>query len=382
MPRFELTEHQDSVHVETVTDKQRLQQLCDNWLQLEVIALDTEFDRTNTYFHKLALMQVYDGREVYLIDPLQLEDVSPLAEVLASSQLIKALHSCSEDLEALFNQYHFIINNVFDTQIAAAMAGTGLTVGYAAIVEQMLGVSLAKEQTKTDWLQRPLSHEQKVYAAQDVQFLLPIYYKLRDQLIINGHFDYVIEDTTSIFDAVAHLEDFDQYYIKVKGAFKLNSFQLNRLKIIAEWRELLAREKNIPRTFVFRDQHLVEICQKPQPNIAFLLSIGCNRGSIRRYGTELLSQIQYADSIDQSLWPQRLQPFHRIRHGKQLLGKLKEVTQKIAEKEGVPAEVLCNKRLTEYYIKQTLDIQGRPNRFWNDWRRNLLEAAFVAEITQ
>lgn len=382
MQRFELTEHQDSVQVETIGTTERLAQLCEKWLQLEVIALDTEFDRTNTYFHRLALIQVYDGDEVYLIDPLHLSDISPLAEVLASKEVIKALHSCSEDIEALFNQYHFVINNIFDTQIAAAFANRGLTIGYAPIVELMLGISLSKEQTKTDWMQRPLAHEQKIYAAQDVQFLLPIYYQLRDELLILGHFDYVIQDTTSMFDAIENLENFSQLYIKVKGSYKLNSFQLNRLQQLAEWRELLAREKNIPKTFIIRDNHLIELCQTLKPTISHLLAMGCNRGSIRRYGAEILNKISYADSIEEMYWPQRLTAFHRIKQGKQILNRLREITQQIAQQEQMPAEALCNRRMIEYYIKEQLQIASRPNRFWNQWRKNLLAEPFAKAIAE
>ncbi len=105
MARFHLEQHQDSVHVETVSDPVRLQELCQSWLTLKELAVDTEFDRTNTYFHRLALIQIYDGQEIYLIDPLACDDLSALKELFASSSVVKALHSCSEDLEALYHQF-------------------------------------------------------------------------------------------------------------------------------------------------------------------------------------------------------------------------------------------------------------------------------------
>ena len=380
MPSFYLEEHEGSVHVETVAEATRLNELCHKWLQLDVIAVDTEFDRTNTYFHNLALIQVFDGENIYLIDPIELEDISALIPILESKTLVKALHSCSEDLEALFNRFHCQINSVFDTQIAASMAGMGLTLGYAALVERILSISLAKEQTKTDWLKRPLSREQKIYAAQDVQFLLPIYYRLRDQLLVKGHFLWLLEDSQSIYEAVSHLEDFDQYYVKIKGAFKLNSFQLNRLKKVAEWRELVARSANLPRTFIFKDAQLIEACKQLRPSISKLLALGCNRASIRKYGTELLTQIQLADNDSSDNWPKKLEPFHRIRNGKILYNECKNIVSLLSEKEQLPSEVLCNKRLIEYFIKKKLNKIGRPNRFWNRWRQELLEEPFLKVI--
>lgn len=376
MARFHLEQHQDSVHVETVFNTERLQELCQSWQTLDVIAVDTEFDRTNTYFHRLALIQIYDGEEVYLIDPLAFDDISALTDIFKTTSIVKAFHSCSEDLEALYHQYGFDLNQVFDTQIAASLDGIGLSVGYGNIVEHFLSLVLDKEHTKTDWLQRPLSQEQKVYAAQDVQYLLPVYFRLRDSLLEKGLFECVIEDVNSIFSAIVQADDYSEAYLKVKGAFRLNQFQLNRLQKLAQWRETLARDNNIPKTFVFRDHHLIEVCQKEKTTISDLLSMGCNRGSIRKYGAELIRQIELADQVSKTEWPELLQPFHKIPKSKKMFSALKAEVEKVSQEHNIPAEALCNRRLIEYYIKMTLGYKGRPNRFWNSWRKSLLEQPF------
>ncbi len=376
MARFHLEQHQDSVHVETVLNTERLQELCQSWQALDVIAVDTEFDRTNTYFHRLALIQIYDGEEVYLIDPLAFDDISALTDIFKSTSVVKAFHSCSEDLEALYHQYGFELNQVFDTQIAASLDGIGLSVGYGNIVEHFLSLVLDKEHTKTDWLQRPLSQEQKVYAAQDVQYLLPVYFRLRDSLLGKGLFECVIEDVNSIFSAIIQADDYSEAYLKVKGGFRLNQFQLNRLQKLAQWRETLARDNNIPKTFVFRDHHLIEVCQKEKTTISDLLSMGCNRGSIRKYGAELIRQIELADQVSKSEWPEPLQPFHKIPQSKKMFSALKAEVENVGQEHNIPAEALCNRRLIEYYIKMTLGYKGRPNRFWNRWRQSLLEQPF------
>lgn len=113
MSRFELDHHSELVAVEKVTSEQRLEELCQSWLEQDVLAIDTEFDRTNTFFHKLALIQVYDGDEIYLIDPLVIDDLSAFGEVLKKESILKVLHSCSEDLEALHNSYGFPMSSVF-----------------------------------------------------------------------------------------------------------------------------------------------------------------------------------------------------------------------------------------------------------------------------
>lgn len=382
MQRFELDHHSESVSVEIVTQAERLQELCASWLKQEILAVDTEFERTNTFFHRLALIQVFDGHEIYLIDPLQVDQLDPFGEVLSSPNVLKALHSCSEDIEALHNSYGYEINAVFDTQIAASISGLGQMMGYGSMVEAMLGLTLDKEHTKTDWLKRPLSEEQKIYAAQDVQFLLPCFYQLRETLLEKGHYGFVIEDTESIYQAIANLETFDRAYLKVKGAFRLTQKQLNRLQEIVSWREQLARNKNIPKTFIFRDNQLLEICQTEQPTTGLLLQVGCNRGSIRRYGSDLLNIIAQADQQPESEWPQEVVAFHKLAGAKQKLKALKEESNQVAQQHNIPEEALSNKRLLEYYIQTDMGLMVRSNQFWNGWRQELLEPRFEQRLAE
>lgn len=376
MQDFKLQANGEEVAVSFIKDTATLQKLCEQWLKQEAIAIDTEFDRTNTYFHNLALIQIYDGQSIWLIDPLQLEDLSALSVVFANDQLMKVLHSCSEDLEALYNQYHFEFNKIFDTQIAAALLDMGMSLGYLRLVELISGVSLDKEQTKTDWLQRPLTQEQLIYAAQDVQFLLPAYFKLRDGLLEKGFLDYLMQDGDSIFQAVSSPENYDEFYLRVKGAFHLNAKQTNRIKEICSWREQVARLKNIPRTFIFRDPQLLEICQKASPKMSDLLAAGCHRASIRRYGAELLALIENADQVPAEHWPDAVKAFHKIPSAKFMAKNLKTIANQVADSNSIPQEVLSNKRLIEYYIMLKLRLDVRPNRFWNDWRKSLLNASF------
>ncbi len=376
MQDFKLQDYGEEVVVSFIKDTATLKQLCEQWLSKEAIAIDTEFDRTNTYFHNLALIQIFDGQQIWFIDPLELIDLSPLAPIFSSPNLIKIVHSCSEDLEALYNQYKFEFKSIFDTQIAAGFMDMGLSLGYLRLVELISGVSLNKEQTKTDWLQRPLSQEQLIYAAQDVQFLLPAYYKLRDGLLEKGFFDYVVKDADCVFEAVSSPENHDEYYLRIRGANRLDARQTNRLKQIASWREQVARLKNIPRTFIFRDNQILEICQKEAPKTSDLLAAGCHRASIRRYGSELLTLIEKSDQISAELWPKPLLAFHKISGAKQQAKLIKSIANEVADEHSLPQEVLSNKRLIEYYIMLKLKLDVRPNRFWNNWRKQLLAEPF------
>src|SRR5262245_38627683 len=159
------------------------------WAEAPVLGLDTEFVRTNTFFHKLGLIQVSDGQASWLVDPLAARDLTPLAAVFRSPG-VKVLHSASEDIEVFYRNLGVLPEPLFDTQIAGALAGAGAFRSYQKIVAAYLGVELAKEETRTDWIARPLSAAQLAYAAEDVAFLVPLYERLRNDLEAQGRLSW------------------------------------------------------------------------------------------------------------------------------------------------------------------------------------------------
>ena len=139
-----------------------------------VIALDTEFARFNTYYPIVGLIQIATRDDCFLIDPVALSDLEPLAPLLQNPGILKVFHACSEDLEVFQHALGVIPAPLFDTQIAAAVLGVGFSMSYQALVEHWLGVSLPKDQTRSDWLARPLTAQQLHYAALDVIHLLEV----------------------------------------------------------------------------------------------------------------------------------------------------------------------------------------------------------------
>lgn len=369
-------EHGEKLAISFIRNEKQLAELCESWLELDAIAVDTEFDRTNTYYHNLALIQFYDGKTAYFIDPLECNELSALKAIFESETLIKVFHSCGEDLEALFNAYGFSMNAIFDTQVAAAMLDIDQALSYLNLVAQTLTVALDKEHTKTDWLQRPLTKEQLVYAAQDVQFLLPAYFKLRDRLLEQGNFDYVLNDGESAFDTISKPAKDMDYYLRVKSASRLNREQLNRLQHICSWREQLARENNMPRTFIFRDNHITELSTLESPKISDLARLGCHRASIRKYGSTLLDVIAKANEKGEKHWPKPVPAFYKLQKSKRLLQDLNKAAKKVSHDVDIPMYVLANKRLLEFYLLSTLDIPCRVNHYWKHWRKDLLAESF------
>ncbi len=148
---------------------------CQAWRQQPFVALDTEFMRVDTFYPIAGLLQASTGEGAWLIDPLCIDDWTPLAALLDDRGVTKVLHACSEDLEVLLRLTGSLPAPLFDTQLAAAYLNLGFSMGYSRLVQAVLGLELPKGETRSDWLQRPLSETQVSYAAEDVQHLAEVY---------------------------------------------------------------------------------------------------------------------------------------------------------------------------------------------------------------
>ena len=232
-----------------------------------MLGLDTEFVRTNTFYHRLGLIQVSDGRASWLVDPLAARDLSPLAEVFRSPG-VKVLHSASEDIEVFYRALGVLPAPLFDTQIAGAFAGKGAFLSYQKLVAACLGVELAKEETRTDWMARPLSAGQLAYAAEDVAFLIPALRAARGaSSTALGRLAWVFEDSAALLDTARFQEDDETAYLRIKGAGRLDRRQLGALQTLAAWREQEARRRDLPRNFVLKEGLLLDLATR-RPKVA------------------------------------------------------------------------------------------------------------------
>ena len=158
------------------------------------IGVDTEFRRTNKDNMRLALLQVNDGEEIYLIDAVLISDPGDSCDFLFSDSVIKIFHSCKEDLEAIYSWTGNIMKNIFDTQLANAFLNGSYSIGYQDLVEQRLDVIIEKKETRSNWIRRPLTDSQLSYAASDVEFLIHLYETQKDELSKNSKLNWHDQD--------------------------------------------------------------------------------------------------------------------------------------------------------------------------------------------
>ena len=219
--------------IEYIDDDATLSALCAQWSHEEFLAVDTEFERTSTFYARIGLLQIANSKSCYLVDPLCIEDWSPFKALISSPSCTLVMHSCSEDLNLFQTFLGCLPVSLFDTQLAAAFLGIGFSISYQGLVEQLLGVEVAKDETRSDWIKRPLSEKQKLYAATDVRYLLQIREILSEQIQLKGMSDWMqaeCDQQLAIAQKIEQESNWLTYYTGVSNAWRLDNGGLEVLQ--------------------------------------------------------------------------------------------------------------------------------------------------------
>ena len=363
---------------EIVVSASRLCEVVSLCREKSVVAIDTEFARFNTYFPIVGLIQLYDGDGCYLIDPVEIEDISSLTVLIEDSSVTKIFHACSEDLEVFKHSLGVAPATLFDTQIAAAMLGVGFSVSYQNLVEHYLDIRVPKEETRSDWLRRPLTNAQLKYAALDVIYLLQVYKKQHQHLQQIGRTSWVEQECRDLPTTIATQIDPLAYYQRVKNTARLTRRQLGLLQSLCAWREIKARELDIPRNRVVDEKSLFLIAQLSLHKPDFQESANLSPRQLRKYGDDLQSMVDaIANVAEHELPPAVLKPTTRV--NSKSLKSLKKVVDQKAEEINVAPEMLAKRRHLEQLLR-SVDDQGQyslPAAF-DGWR----EAVIGLELLQ
>ena len=290
-----------------ITEQKDLEEFCAGLAGLDFITIDTEFLREKTYYPKLCLVQVGtpDGRAA-AIDPIEGQDMdlTPLFDLLCNAKLLKVIHAGRQDLEIFFRLTGKVVQPFFDTQIAAMVCGYGDSVGYESLVRNITGHSLDKSVQFTNWSNRPLSKRQVDYALGDVTYLVGIYKHLAAELAKRGRTDWVFQEEEILADPATYENHPENAWERIK----LRSPKPKMLAILRElaaWRELRAQEKDIPRTWVMRDETLADMAaQAPRTpeDLAKIRNMSEEQAK-GQTGQILLEAIGRALNSDKSTWP-------------------------------------------------------------------------------
>ena len=230
-----------------------------------VIGIDTESNNLHAYQDRVCLIQISTPSDVFIVDPLAMENVGALGNILEDPNIIKIIHGCDYDLRSLNRDYGFDIYNVFDTELAARFLGIQSS-NLGNVIEHFLGVKIKKSRSiqKSDWGYRPLSERALEYAASDALYLHELYEVMRNKLIDIGRYEWVLEECR-LFEKIKHIDIdiVEEGYLKLKGVGKLDRKSLTILKELFILREEEAKWKNVPSHRVVNNDTLVRMAQNP-----------------------------------------------------------------------------------------------------------------------
>ena len=342
----------------------------------EAVIVDTEFMRRNTFFPRVALVQLCFAREgvdtetAWLIDPLRIADPAPLAELFTDPAVVKVLHSASEDLEVFQNWLGVLPQPLFDTQRAAGLLGLGFGLGYRALVQSICDVDLPKGETCSDWLQRPLSAAQCEYAAQDVIWLLPVWRELEKQCAEQGRREWVLADGRDAMGALGTaVVDFHK---RIKTAWRLSPRQLGILAVICDWREHTARQRDKPRSWIIDDKCCLELAQQDPRSWAELKSkVELPAPALRHYGEDLLGLLTAQRTTPDVELPQAL-PGPLDAQQRNQVKQLKAKARAIAEGLAMAPEVLLQSKDYELLLREAAGALSRVPLHWQGWRKDVV----------
>lgn len=368
------------IKFEYVSENGRLNTLCEQWMTRDILALDTEFMRISTFYPKAGLIQVGDHDNNYLLDPLTLTDWNAFIDVLQCPGVTKVLHSCSEDLVLFYRIFKCIPQPLFDTQKAAAFLGYGFSISYLNLVLKLLNIVLEKGETRSDWLQRPLSDQQLKYAALDVAHLPEVHDLLKAQLQQKSFLEFFEADCARLRDAAINAENeagWQDIYLAMGASWRLDRRQLGALKPLCVWREQVARARDKPRSWIARDADLIQIVEKmPADRQALNQLKDMNRNLYQQDADQILKII--ADSSPVSEQDADLVeglPLTQVQRAQ--LKRCQQQVEKVSEQTGIAVELLARKKQLVQLIHLNPSAAGHSQVIWpaaleSGWQKPLL----------
>ena len=352
-----------------ITNSAELAEFCERLSTEEFITVDTEFMRERTYYPELCLVQLAGSHDVAVVDAQAKEiDLAPLGALLAKPDVVKVFHACRQDVEIFLLMFGAVPANLFDTQVAAMVAGFGDQVGYDSLVASLTGGHIDKTHRFSDWSARPLTKAQIDYAAADVTHLREVYEKLTARLRVDGRLDWVAEEMATLADPNTYRVDPERTWERLKLRTN-NRRQLALVKSIAAWREREAQRINIPRQRLVKDEQIPEIAAlAPNDAEALAKARGISSGFAQgKSGVSLLAVIAETKMLPEDELPRAERPRDTPRASPALVALLKVLLNAAAEQNNVAARLVASSDDIEALA---LD-ENADNPALHGWRREM-----------
>jgi ribonuclease D len=327
-----------------ITESAALAALCERLSAEEFVTVDTEFMRERTYWPELCVVQLAGTGDVAVVDAQASGlDMAPLGALLANASVTKVFHAARQDVEIFLHMFGAVPTPLFDTQVAAMVAGFGDQVGYDSLVGALTGGHIDKAHRFSDWSARPLSPAQVNYAAADVTYLRHVYDKLRARLEEEGRAAWVAEEMAILANPATYRPDPDTMWERMRPR-TANRRMLGALRAAASWREREAQRVNIPRQRVVRDESLLELAATAPATAEALSRIrGISRGFAEGgSGQGLLAALAAAAALPEEALPDGRAPREGPKPSPALVALLRVLLAEKAEAHDVAPKLLAS----------------------------------------
>ena len=358
--------------VDLIADPQALATLCARIVAEPRIALDTEFHTEKHFTPKLMVVQVAFNDAVAIVDPLALPDLRPLADALTRATVVG--HALSSDLRILEDAFAELPKGAYDTQVAAAFCGYGMSISLLDLVRDVAGVTLQKSQTVSDWSTRPFSPRQLDYLVDDVRYLFPIADRLNEKLEARGRAAWALEEMRTLVDPRTYRSDKRRLYLRVAGNARMNRRELGVLNELALLRETIARERNIPLKYVLPDDVLVGLVGLRPKSVEELSQLRrLDPGMRKHIGTRIIEAVAAGEAIPESELPPRApRPLGAQRDA--LVAAIALMINAVAAANDLPATLLVSRAEIERVARE---LPQSPEELADlldltPWRRELV----------
>lgn len=356
--------------MDLITTTESLFSLCDCLAGETFVTVDTEFMRESTYWPDLCLIQVAGETVNGLIDPLAPGiDLKPFFELMNNPNVLKVFHAARQDIEIMVHRAGIVPHPVFDTQIAAMVCGFGDQVGYEAIVRKLAKAQIDKSSRFTDWSRRPLTEKQLVYALADVTHLRVVYEALKQELDRTGRESWLQEEMDILMNPATYRTEPEDAWKRIKVRLRSKK-QLGVLLEVAAWREREARDKNVPRSRVLKDDAIAEIAtQTPQTRESLNQLRALPKGmATSRIGDAILKSVAAGLALDQKSLPQPDDGRDDMSDAAQAAAEILKLALKVVcETEGIAPKLVASSS----DIDAVAENDAADVHMMHGWRREL-----------
>lgn len=350
-----MNDQDDALNIVWVADNASLATWCDYWAQLPVIAVDTEFIRRSTYFPITGLIQISEGDKAVLIDPLAIDEWQPLKALMVNPSVMKVFHACSEDMDVFDRLLGVLPTPFYDTQIGEAYASAQWSLSYVKLIFEYLQIAVDKDETRSDWLQRPLTEAQKRYAALDVVYLAKVYPMQIARLEAKNMLEWVMEDCESLKWQYQMNADPEQNWDGVKTAWRLPPAGLTLLRLLFIWRDEQARKEDVPKGQILKDRTLWSLAKiMPTHHKAISEAEEITGRQHRLYGETVLKKVALVNELSADEYQRPLEIPLPSQAG-ELTKAIKSFVRERADALGIAPEAMMKRKLLDPLVRHLFD---------------------------